>query len=262
VKKPIAIVQMLLVGLVAATAGCSNDTTANPPAGPLVIRGRITDGALPIAQARVNASSAAEDGADTTDASGNFEIELATLVDSLEVCAAATGYRDTCAQVVLPPDTLLLDLALAGIRLDTVWLSADTALAGDTAEVTLYLSNPDSAVAGLNHWIRSASPQITFDTVFLTSPRFPVSGMEWAVARHDSINAIAILIVDFQGSVFIPPGRGPLMRLRYTVAPGQGPGSFTLDTTSAVVARPIDISYRSGRSAPDVVFLPGRVVVQ
>lgn len=152
------------------------------------------------------------------------------------------------------------DPQLSGLP-DTLWLTADTVAAGDTAELVLNLANPDSAVAGLNISLRSESPDIVFDTVLLVSPRFPVAGMEWSLARHDSINTIAILVVDFQGQVQIPPGRGPLMRLRYLVGPGQAPGSIAVDTTSAIVTRPVDISYGSGLSAPGVVFQPGRVVV-
>lgn len=144
---------------------------------------------------------------------------------------------------------------------DAVWLTDDTVSAGDSAELILGVSNPDSALAGMNLWLRSAAPGIVFDTVFLES-RFPVSGMEWNVVRHDSINTIAILLIDFQGKVKIPPGSGPLMRLRYRVEPAQTPGSFALDTTSAVVPRPIDISYASGLSAPGVNFSAGRIVVE
>jgi hypothetical protein len=262
VNKATQSIYLVLLGLLGLAAGCSKDSVVNAPGGPLVIQGQITDGSAPLPMARVSAYSASDSSTDTTDATGNYDLELGSIVDSVELCVSADGFLDTCAYFLLPPETLRVDLALSGMPHDTVWLTADTVLPGDTAEVVLNLSNPDSAVAGLNVWIRSPRSGITFDTVFLTSPRFPVSGMEWSVARHDSINTIAILMVDFQGVVSIPPGRGPLMRLRYTVAGTQAPGSFALDTTSAVVARPIDISYTSGLSAPGAVFVPGRVVVQ
>ena len=245
-----------------AAAGCTSDNPLNTQAQKLVVKGQVTGDGTPLVAALVHASADGDSGTDTTDSQGLYRLELNALPDSVELCVSAAGFLDTCMHFTFPPETLLVDLGLTGRPRDTVWVTADTVTAGETAELILGLSNPDSALAGLNLWLRSASPDIVFDTVFLESPRFPVSGMEWNVVRHDSINTIAILLIDFQGVVQIPPGSGPLMRLRYQVGPAQAPGSVTLDTTSAVVVRPIDIAYPSGLSAPGVVFRSGLIVVR
>ena len=243
-------------------ASCSNENPVNRFGLSFVASGQVTGAGAPIAGAIVQASADGDSRTDTTDGQGLYSVQLDVLPDSVQLCVTASGFLDTCVNFVLPPETLLVDLQLRGTPIDTVWLTADTVSAGDTAEIVLMLSNPDSAIASLKLHLASASPNIVFDTVLLVSPRFPVSGMTWAVARHDSINTIAILLVDYSGKVSIPPGRGPLMRLRYRVLPAQPPGSFAIDTTSAINTRPVDISYVSGLGVPGVVFLPGRIVVQ
>jgi hypothetical protein len=148
---------------------------------------------------------------------------------------------------------------------DTLWLSADTVLPGETASVTLSLTNPDSTVASLSLWIRSAASGIVYDTVELVTPRFPPTGMEWTVQRNDPLNLISITIVDFQNVANFPPGSGPLMRIRYAVDGSQAPGSYGLDTSSVLLfpgTLPVQISYASGDSLPHVAFVAGAVVVE
>jgi len=251
----------LLCVLVAAA--CTGDNPVNGSLQGFVATGKITVAGSPLASAIVRALADNGSRVDTTDASGAFMLQMDLLPDSVQICVSATGYADTCANYLFPPETLLVDMELSGSPpKDTVWLPEDMVFAGDTAEIVLGLSNPDSAIAGMNLWLKSEDPGIVFDTVTLVSPRFPVAGMSWQVFRHDSINTIAILFVDYLGKVVIPPGRGPIMRLRYVVDSGHAPGSFGVDTTSAIVSRPVDISFESGLSIPSVVFVPGRVVVQ
>ena len=145
---------------------------------------------------------------------------------------------------------------------DSVFITSDTVFAGDTAVLELILSNPDSAVAGLNIWLRS-SPDILYDTAEAVSPRFPVTSMTWSSQRHDSVHVLSILMVDFTVPLdYVPPGSGPLFRLRFVVPSTQTPGIYTVDTTSYFVPRGLDISYRSGVSVPAVGFVPGQIVVQ
>lgn len=148
---------------------------------------------------------------------------------------------------------------------DTIWLSSDTVAAGDTAEIILYLTNPDSSIASLNIWLRPSSTGILYDTLSLTIPRFPVTGMEWITGRTDSVNIVSILAFDFQGHVTIPAGSGPLMKIRFAVDIFQPPGSYTLDTSSVLLSpgvSPLLISYASGTSSPAVAYVPGVIVVQ
>jgi len=145
---------------------------------------------------------------------------------------------------------------------DTVWISSDTVSAGDTALVQLHLTNPDSAVASLNIWLRSSSSDVRYDTTASLPPRFPV-GMTWSSQRQDSIDAMSVILVDFNAPIsVIAPGSGPLMEIRYVVSPTAAPGTYTLDTTSLVLPKPVDISYPSGLSVPEVGFVPGEIVVQ
>jgi hypothetical protein len=146
---------------------------------------------------------------------------------------------------------------------DTVWLSVDTVTAGDTAEVTLYLSNPDSAIAGLSLWLAWPGNDVHYDTVTLIPPRIP-AGMDWQTARHDSINTMAILIADFLPPlVAISPGRGALMSIRFAVDLSHSPGFVAIDTsTTSIAIRHIDISYPSGVGIPPVQFIPGGIEVQ
>lgn len=148
---------------------------------------------------------------------------------------------------------------------DTVWLTTDTVSAGDTAIVLLSLTNLDSSIASLNIWLRSSSPGVTFDTMNVTSPRFPVTGMEWIAGRADSVNIVSILAVDFQGTAVIPPGSGSIMSIRYAVDPGQLPGTYTIDTSSIILLSstdPLDIAYPSGTTSPVAAFVRGAIVVQ
>jgi hypothetical protein len=145
---------------------------------------------------------------------------------------------------------------------DTVYLTSDTVSAGDTAVIDLILSNPDSAVAGLNIWLE-ASAGLRYDTAEALLPRFPVTGMSWSSQRHDSINVMSLLMVDFNLPLdFVSPGSGPLFRLRFSVSPTQPPGTYLVDTTGIVLPRGVDIAYRSGLSVPRVGFVPGQIVVQ
>jgi hypothetical protein len=124
---------------------------------------------------------------------------------------------------------------------DTVWISSDTVSAGDTAVVHLNLTNPDSAVASLNIWLQSSSSAVLFDTTASVAPRFP-AGMTWTSQRQDTINAMSVIIVDFNAPLaVIAPGSGPLMEIRYVVSPAAVPGTYTLDTTSLVLPKPVDI---------------------
>lgn len=145
---------------------------------------------------------------------------------------------------------------------DSVWITSDTVFAGDTAEVLLVLVNPDSSVAALNIWLNSPAG-ILYDTTTPVTPRFPVTGMTWSTQRHDSIQTMALLMVDYNDPLdFVPPGAGPLFALRFVVSPSQSPGVYAIDTTGVVLPRGVDISYRSGQSIPGVTFVPGQVVVQ
>jgi hypothetical protein len=145
---------------------------------------------------------------------------------------------------------------------DTVWISTDTVSAGDTAVVQLNLSNPDTAVASLNIWLKSSSSDVRYDTTAPLLPRFP-TGMTWSSQRQDSINAMSVLMVDFTIPIaVIAPGSGPLMEIRFVVSPTATPGTYTVDTTSLVLPKAVDISYPSGLSVPDVGFVPGQIVVQ
>ena len=149
---------------------------------------------------------------------------------------------------------------------DTIALTQDTVAAGDTAEVLLLLSNPDSAIAALNVWVQSSSSGVVFDTAEVLSPRFPASGMEWQTVRHDSVNLVSILLFpDIPTSQPITAGNGPIMRLRYIVDPGQVAGTITLDTSSVLLGskfQPVGISYPSGTAVPSLVFEAGRISVE
>lgn len=145
---------------------------------------------------------------------------------------------------------------------DSVIITGDTVSAGDTAEVEFVLSNPDSAVAGINIWLESA-PGILYDTAEALWPRFPVGGMTWTSQRHDSIQAVSLLMVDFIRPLdYVSPGRGPLFKVRFVVSATQAPGTYALDTTKVILPRGVDISYRSGTLVPAVGFLAGQIVVQ
>jgi hypothetical protein len=145
---------------------------------------------------------------------------------------------------------------------DSVFITADTVAAGDTAVVQLVLVNPDSAVAALNIWLRTV-PGILYDTGAPLLPRFPATGLDWSTARHDSIQAMSLLIVDFTPPLdYIASGSGPVFQLRFRVSPSQAPGTYSIDTTNAVVPRGLDMSYRSGASVPSVGFVAGKIVVQ
>jgi hypothetical protein len=145
---------------------------------------------------------------------------------------------------------------------DTVFVTSDTVKAGDTAEVDLVLTNPDSAVASLYIWLRSA-PGILYDTATALLPRFPVTSMSWVEGRHDSIQVVSLLIVDFTPPLdYIAPGTGPIMKLRFAVSPTQAAGVYPIDTTNVILPRALDISYRSGLSVPEVGFVAGQIVVQ
>lgn len=145
---------------------------------------------------------------------------------------------------------------------DTVFITSDTVLAGEIAEVELVLSNPDSAVAGLNIWLESTGG-ILYDTAEALLPRFPVTGMSWISNRYDSISVMSLLMVDFNPPLdYVSPGSGPLFRLHFTVPLSTPPGVYLLDTTSQVVPNGLDMSYRSGLSVPRVGFVPGQIVVQ
>jgi hypothetical protein len=87
--------------------------------------------------------------------------------------------------------------------------------------------------------------------------------MTWTSQRQDTINAMSVIIVDFNAPLaVIAPGSGPLMEIRYVVSPAAVPGTYTLDTTSLVLPKPVDIAYPSGLSVPEVGFVPGQIVVQ
>jgi hypothetical protein len=145
---------------------------------------------------------------------------------------------------------------------DTVWISSDTVSAGDTAVVQLNLITPDSAVASLNIWLQSPSDDVRYDTAAPLLPAFPVS-MTWSSQRVDSIRAMSVLMVDFTVPIaVIAPGRSALMELRYVVSPTAAPGTYSLDTTSLILPNPVDISYPSGLTVPEVGFVPGTIVVQ
>jgi len=162
----------------------------------------------------------------------------------------------------LADSEVVLLLVLSQPPKDSVWITSDTVFAGDTAEVLLMLINPDSAVAGLNVWLESPAG-ILYDTTTPVTPRFPVTGMTWSTQRHDSIQTLALLMVDFTPPLdFVPPGSGPLFALRFAVSPSQPPGVYAIDTTAVVLPRGVDISYRSGQSIPGVTFIPGQIVVQ
>jgi hypothetical protein len=145
---------------------------------------------------------------------------------------------------------------------DSIFVTSDTVSAGDTAVVQVVLSNPDSAVAGLNIWLR-AVPGIVYDTAAPLLPRFPVTGMSWSTSRRDSIQVMSFLMVDFSLPLdFVSPGSGPLFEVRFVVSPSQAPGAYLIDTTNVIVPRGLDIAYRSGASVPAVGFVPGQIVVQ
>jgi hypothetical protein len=146
--------------------------------------------------------------------------------------------------------------------IDSIFITSDTVFAGDTAEVMMVLSNPDSAVAGLNIWLESV-PGILYDTTEALLPRFPTTGMTWSTQRHDSIAVMALLMVDFTIPLdYVAPGNGPLFKIRFAVSPTQAPGTYAIDTTSVFLPRGVDISYRSGQAVPTVGFVPGQIVVQ
>jgi len=145
---------------------------------------------------------------------------------------------------------------------DSIFITSDTVFAGDTAEVMLVLSNPDSAVAGLNIWLESV-PGILFDTAQALWPRFANATMLSTTQRHDSVAVMALLMVDFTLPLdYVAPGTGPLFKLRFAVSPSQAPGTYLIDTTSMFMPRGVDISYRSGQGVPTVGFVPGQIVVQ
>lgn len=145
---------------------------------------------------------------------------------------------------------------------DSVILTVDTVLAGDTAVLQLILINPDSAVAGLNVWLEMGG-QILYDTAQPLLPRFPVSGMSWITQRHDSVSVMSLLMLDFNPPLdFVAPGSGPLFDLRFAVPSTTAPGVYSVDTTGMFVPRGLDLSYRSGLSVPGVGFVPGQIVVQ
>lgn len=186
----------------------------------------------------------------------NSRLQLLGLVLLIVLLAASCSSRDPLSS---PPQ------AGGTPPSDTIWLSSDTVSAGDTAEIVMSLTNPDSSIASLNIWLRPSSTGILYDTLSLSIPRFPVTGMEWITGRTDSVNVVSILAVDFQGHVTIPVGSGPLMRIRFAVDISQPPGSYTLDTSSVLLypgVSPLLISYASGTSSPDVAYVPGIIVVQ
>lgn len=163
------------------------------------------------------------------------------------------------------PVTITVDLQVFPPPRDTIWLSADTVAAGDTAEIVISLTNPDSSVASLNIWLQPSSTGILYDTLSTISPRFPAANMEWLTGRTDSVNIVSVLAVDFGGAVTIPPGSGPLMRIRYAVDAALPPGTYTIDTSSVLLfpgVSPLLISYTSGLSSPAVGYVAGVIVVQ
>lgn len=146
---------------------------------------------------------------------------------------------------------------------DTIWLSSDTVSPGDTAEILVNIGNPDSVVAGMNLWLKPEVTSITYDTIAPVSPRFPASGMEWGVFDHTAENIVAILFVDYEFKVFLPPGSGPVMKIRYAVDSTTPAGTYAINSEAlAGVPRSYDLSYQSGTTLPDVLFLPGTIVVQ
>jgi hypothetical protein len=231
-----------------------------------VVTGTVFDSASGVAGAMVTAATAGALTFDSTDSSGAYELFLNEVPDSIRICVEAASYSDTCADFVGPPDSLVANWILAALPpRDTMWLSADTVLPGETASVTLSLSNPDSTVASFNLWLQSTGSGIVYDTVELVTPRFPPTGMEWTVQRNDALNLVSITVVDYQGVVDIPPGSGPLMRIRYAVDASQAPGSYSLDTSSVLLfpgTPPLQIGYASGSGLPRVAFVRGTVVVE
>jgi hypothetical protein len=256
----------ITLALLMVASGCSDDKSVQPSPVNFVVTGTVFDSASGVAGAVVTAATTGALISDSTDSSGAYELFLNAVPDSIRICVEAASYSDTCADFVGPPDSLVADWILAALPpRDTMWISTDTVLPGETAVVDLSLSNPDSTVASFNLWLRSAGSGIVYDTVELVTPRFPPTGMEWTVQRHDSLNLISITVVDYQGVVNFPPGGGPLMRIRYAVDGSQAPGRYDLDTSTVLLfpgTPPLQIGYASGSSLPKVAFVRGAVVVE
>jgi len=244
--------------------GCESNKSTNPVTPAFVITGVVQDTGVGIRGATVTVSVDTATTFQTTDNDGAYTIELDLRPDSLEICISATNYIDTCQNFITAGDTLVADWTLQPIPpKDSIWVGADTVLAGDTAEVLLYLGNPDSAVASVNVWLKPEVTSIHYDTAESVTPRFPLTGMTWNTGRHDAENIVSVLIVDFTGSTVIPPGSGPLMRFRFAVDPGTPPGAYAINAeATAGVPYAVAISYPSGLSVPPVLFIPGTIVVQ
>lgn len=245
-------------------AGCSDDKPTGPGTAAFVVRGTVTSSGSPVKDAVVQAETGAATESSTTDSLGAYLLLFDALPDSVRVCVAATNFVDTCIDAVDPPDTLIVNWPMRKVPpKDTIWLSVDTVAAGDTAEVILYLSNPDSGIAGLSLWLEWPGTEVNYDTVQVIPPRIPI-GMEWQTARHDSINTMSILMADYVPPLTsISPGRGPLLTIRFAVDLSHSPGFVSIDTaTTSIAYRHIDISYPSGVGSPPVLFLPGGIEVQ
>jgi hypothetical protein len=260
------IVATITLALLMVASGCSDDKSVQPSPLDFVVTGTVFDSTSRVEGAVVTAATTGALVSDSTDSSGAYELFLSAVPDSIRICVQAATYSDTCADFVTPPDSLVANWILAALPpRDTMGLSTDTVTAGDTAIVTLSLTNPDSTVASFNLWLQSGGAGIVYDTVVLVPPRFPATGMEWTVQRHDSLNLVSITVVDYQGVVDIPPGSGPLMHIRYAVDGSQAPGSYSLDTSGVLLfpgTPPLQIGYPSGSGLPDVAFLRGTFVVQ
>jgi hypothetical protein len=245
-------------------AGCSDDKPTGPGAAAFVVRGTVSSSGSPVKDAVVQAETGAATESSTTDSLGAYLLLFDALPDSVRVCVAATNYVDTCIDALNPPDTLILNWPMHKVPpKDTIWLSVDTVAAGDTAEVILYLSNPDSAIAGMNVWLEWPSSDIRYDTVQLSASRIP-PGMDWSTGRHDSISNVAILAFDIDGVATISPGRGPLMTIRFAVEPVQPAGFVPIDTSTRIspFIQRVSLSYPSGGKAIIPAFLPGGIEVQ
>jgi hypothetical protein len=260
------LVATTVLALLMLASGCSDDKSVQPLPVTFVVTGTVSNAGSGVADAVVTLSTATAQVFDSTDTTGAYELFLTEVPDSARICVEAAAFADTCADFVPPTDSLVANWSLATLPpRDTVWLSADTVLPGETAVVTLSMSNPDSTVASFNLWIQSAGSGIVYDTVELVTPRFPPAGMEWVVHHDDTLNLISITLVDYQGVVNFPPGTGPLMRIRYSVDGAQAPGSYGLDTSAALLfpgSPPLQIGYASGVSSPNVAFVRGTVVVE
>jgi len=176
----------------------------------------------------------------------------------------AVNYEEQCSTFAPGTDTLQADWVMVRTAAsDSIFLSTDTVSPGDTAEIIVNIGNPDSAVAAMTLWLKPETTLITFDTVAPVSPRFPVSGMDWKSVDHAAENIVSLLFVDFQSQEYIPPGSGPVLKYFFAVDPSTPPGTYAINSEAiAGILRSYELSYRSGLGMPEVLFIPGAIVVQ